>query len=122
MFSYGAAKRLVAPYKVNNAEEDCVFCELPLGSVQCVNSHIQRFRKFGIIMYKCKLCPFRAASRSGVKVHVGTHTNEKPFACPHCPYRSLQGYVMKQHVILMHTGKFDQIVLLHVDFVCFMKF
>lgn len=38
--------------------------------------------------YECSLCPFTARFSGHLKRHMRTHTGAKPFACPHCSYRS----------------------------------
>ncbi|XP_050687246.1 zinc finger protein 513-like isoform X6 [Eriocheir sinensis] len=53
----------------------------------------------------CPCCTFTTGSRSLMEVHVATHTpREKPFACPHCPFRAFHNANLKTHMRI-HTGE-----------------
>lgn len=45
--------------------------------------------------YSCNFCPWGTYKREDMRRHLRTHTGEKPFLCPHCPYRATQ----KAHVV-----------------------
>ena len=59
-------------------KERCLLCGLTPGSEQCFGKHIRRGEESGHTMYKCKVCTYEHRHRADMKVHLTTHTGEKP--------------------------------------------
>ncbi|XP_063595652.1 zinc finger protein SNAI1-like [Penaeus indicus] len=61
----------------------------------------------------CPVCGRRfegknQAKRSKLESHLRTHTGERPFHCPHCPYRATFKWNLKAHVRSRHERDFLQ--------------
>lgn len=61
----------------------------------------------------CPVCGRRfegknQAKRSKLESHLRTHTGERPFHCPHCPYRATFKWNLKAHVRSRHERAFLQ--------------
>ncbi|OQR79553.1 zinc finger protein-like [Tropilaelaps mercedesae] len=52
-------------------------------------------------------CPICLKRFGDVRTHLRTHTREKPFACPHCPFRSAQKGNVKVHM-RRHMGLYSR--------------
>ncbi|XP_042207666.1 protein tramtrack, beta isoform-like isoform X12 [Homarus americanus] len=50
----------------------------------------------------CPVCGKVISRRDNLRVHMRTHTGERPYACPHCPHRSKTGGNLRKHVRSIH--------------------
>lgn len=50
----------------------------------------------------CPVCGKQISRRDNLRVHMRTHTGEKPYPCPHCPHRSKTGGNLRKHVRSIH--------------------
>ncbi|XP_076060146.1 uncharacterized protein LOC143036544 isoform X6 [Oratosquilla oratoria] len=50
----------------------------------------------------CPICGKPVCRRDYLRTHLRTHTGEKPFACPQCPYRCSDGSNLTKHIRNIH--------------------
>ena len=50
----------------------------------------------------CPFCPKVMTKLSNMKVHIRSHTGEKPFQCPHCDYRTSVNSNLRKHINHKH--------------------
>ncbi|KAF2349626.1 Zinc finger C2H2-type [Trinorchestia longiramus] len=55
-------------------------------------------------LYRCNVCNYEAMYASAVKIHLRSHSGEKPYHCPYCPYKSTTSGNVKTH-LRKHTGE-----------------
>lgn len=54
--------------------------------------------------YACPVCGKRFNNKKDFRRHYMVHTGEKPFPCPHCPYRARQMVALRGHLALRHRA------------------
>ncbi|XP_068240470.1 longitudinals lacking protein, isoforms H/M/V-like isoform X7 [Palaemon carinicauda] len=53
--------------------------------------------------HSCSICGRRFRLANDLRRHLRIHTGEKPFLCPHCPYRASQKQSVNRHVRTVHA-------------------
>ena len=53
--------------------------------------------------YMCPICAHKFFDKAGLRIHYRTHSGEKPFCCPHCPYRCNHSSNLNKHIYSVHT-------------------
>jgi len=56
--------------------------------------------------FTCTTCSKSFPNMTGIERHLRSHTGEKPFKCPICPYRATIYFNLKQHVENVHPGTY----------------
>ena len=56
--------------------------------------------------YACHLCCYRGAQKNHLDNHIKTHTGEKAFACSMCSYRATQKIHLEKHLRIHNFGSF----------------
>jgi len=54
--------------------------------------------------YPCHICPKSFSKTEDLKRHIRVHTGERPYCCPHCPYKAAQKGTLTQHM-MRHNKK-----------------
>ena len=53
--------------------------------------------------FACPICMDIKPSKKNMVVHIRSHTGEKPFVCPHCPYACSHRSNLTRHINHRHT-------------------
>lgn len=55
--------------------------------------------------FVCPVCLKESCSMNDLRRHYMIHTGEKPYPCPHCPYRSRFSKNVRTHIFYKHTNR-----------------
>ena len=83
--------------KTNTGEFSCLFC--PYISKYKGNFKVHMMTHSGEKPYACKFCPYRGTQKNNLDRHMKIHTGEKPYPCTFCPYRGTQKTHLERHLL-----------------------
>ncbi|CAL4122491.1 unnamed protein product [Meganyctiphanes norvegica] len=58
--------------------------------------------------FKCKLCTYRCTNKKRLADHMAVHSDEKPFACTQCKFKTKHKVSLKSHTERKHSKKKSQ--------------
>uniref|UniRef100_H3BCZ7 GDNF inducible zinc finger protein 1 n=1 Tax=Latimeria chalumnae TaxID=7897 RepID=H3BCZ7_LATCH len=83
----------------------CIFCEKRFKSQKDINDHVRRVHEKKRTPQSCPYCDKIISSKCGLKVHIRTHTGEKPYKCNYCPASFAQRSAYNSHHFLYRNHK-----------------
>ena len=104
-----------------NPEIRCQICSIVFGSSTTLKAHNTTVHNLPKEMFKCTQCDYEVICQTRLKYHMATHSNDRPFSCPHCSKSfstkpNLNVHVDRIHVLKKnHKCKF-------CDYQCFKKY
>ncbi|XP_076060151.1 uncharacterized protein LOC143036544 isoform X10 [Oratosquilla oratoria] len=88
-------ERLLVAHGDRTQRLTCPFCGKVCSRSDKLKLHIRTHT--GERPYRCPYCHHRSRSRDDLKRHIRTHTGERPYQCPHCPYRASDPSTIRSH-------------------------
>ena len=89
------------PIRLGPNRYGCPFCTRIMISSHKMKVHI--WTHTGEKPFTCNECNKAFNQQSTLTRHMKIHTGEKPFSCPFCDYSCIQKGDLKKHVISVHT-------------------
>jgi len=94
--------------KANKEEAGCVTCEVcnrVFKDKRRLRSHLSAVHQ-KIRPHLCNYCGYAASNLSSLRLHLRTHTNEKPYTCGHegCAFRTADHNSLRRHK-MRHSGE-----------------
>lgn len=107
-----ASEKLLEKHKQIHLPRDqrrsfmCSDCGLKVLSRVALKSHIGRAHRPDPAQYiYCEICrrQFHKRDKGTLKVHMGQHTQERPFVCDHCGKGFVVQHLLTSHIKMHHT-------------------
>nr|XP_053628251.1 zinc finger and BTB domain-containing protein 7A-like isoform X6 [Cherax quadricarinatus] len=74
----------------------CPFCSYITNRSHRLKMHIRTHT--GERPFACSHCSYQASTKDRMKIHLRTHTGEKPYICPHCSYCGVKKSNLDRHL------------------------
>ncbi|KAG7162485.1 Zinc finger and BTB domain-containing protein 7B-like 2 [Homarus americanus] len=74
----------------------CPYCAYITNRSHRLKMHIRTHT--GERPFSCSHCSYQASTKDRMKIHLRTHTGEKPYTCPHCSYRGVKKSNLDRHL------------------------
>ena len=87
--------------KLPSGRFKCRVCSYEAGYASALKIHIRTHS--GEKPYKCTFCSHSATTSGNLKTHLRKHTGETPYACPHCNYKAKHNISLKTHMVTVHN-------------------
>ena len=81
----------------------CPLCDRKFKTVSNRNLHLREYHAPNRC-FKCDLCVFSTQHKRALDVHMKLHSDDKPYACPHCLFRAKRSFEIYAHVKAMHDN------------------
>lgn len=75
----------------------------PLASSRPMRNAVRHVTSSAPKVFPCLVCPKTFNRRDNLTLHIRTHTGEKPYVCPYCPYRTTISSNVYRHMRKKHA-------------------
>ena len=89
--------------KDGRTQARCLKCDKVFKALANAKEHVANYH-LRIKRFECQVCGLKMASRGKVKVHLLSHTGEKPFVCTTCGKGFTVRYKLRRHNEDVHNG------------------
>ena len=83
---------------------NCEFCDYSTKLKSTLGRHLLKAHYSKKARHECLKCTFSCESKSGLKAHMVSHSNNRPFPCHFCDYRAKLKGSLKNHILTVHTA------------------
>ena len=80
----------------------CPFCYKKFCFPSMMKVHLRSHT--GEKPYQCQFCPYRTTQGGNLQTHMRTHTGEQPYVCKHCNYKCKSKAALSGHMFRKHQS------------------